>query len=114
MKKNEFNITGMYKFTKLNKKQKKNILLKSASALVLAEASACFLASGIATTVNTDYSIIVPALFYLETLISAGMSAMCGIDAVKDNNTNNKMVNNYVKNLSDKLYDNENIVLSRK
>ncbi len=107
----EYKIMDNKKFQNVNKKQKKDIILKSMTSVVLAESSLAFLAAGL-LSLNTDITPVVPALLGVNTLATAVMTYACAKDAQKCNKKNTALVDAQVKALNDKLYDTENQVLA--
>lgn len=112
MKKN-YNILSNEKFNKLNKAQKKSVVLKSLSALTLIESSLVFATSGVMTLVTKEPT-IVPALLFVNTGITAGMSLMAYKDAIRDNAKNTKMVNGKIRSLNDRIIEAESKLYLRK
>lgn len=112
-KKNNFNVMSITKFNKLNKAQRKSVILTALSSLVFAESSLAFLTGGILTLCSGEPTII-PALLFAETAFTAGIALGTYKYAKKQNEKNNKLVNDRVKYLNNKLYESENIILARK
>ncbi len=107
----EYKIMDNKKFQNANKKQKKDIILKSMTSVILAESSLAFLAAGL-LSLNPNLPVVVPALLFANTALTAGMTYISAKDVQRCNEKNTALVNNQVKALNDKLYDTENQVLA--
>ena len=106
-------IMSLQKFGKINKRQKKDIMLNTATTVMLAESALAYLAAGIITT-NPEFSKVVPALLYTCSALTTGMTALSAHITAKANAKNTEFVSKHVRELNNQLYDAETKFLVRK
>lgn len=111
--KKKYEVISLEKFGKINKKQKRNIILKSLTALVYAEASVLFLATAVASH-SLDVVPFISPLFYIASFGAAFNGLISAREAKRDERNNNKLVNREVLSLSRKLHDTQNELLAKK